>query len=254
MLQIETESDLQYRVEAKVMLHCCSPGQGHFQRGLVSTFCKAQQKHCQNPIRNCPKIYNNCAGSAVELKHCKSLRKITLENNRLATPVMDLRAMSCLKSLQLFGNPLEYLPELSPCTELRHLSLANVRPIRNSALIQSLHVAGFCTKLQDEIFMSYKYCHYSTFLFFAEIIQQVTGQRQLWLDKTRDKVLINSFWIGHLSLFQCSTYWAEKRILLLSLPEKMQSEGALTSLWKTTCRQSVAHERFLRIFHQIISV
>lgn len=64
--------------------------------------------------------------NAVELKHCSSLRKITLENNRLATPVMDLRAMSSLKSLQLYGNPLEFLPELSPCTELRHLSLANV--------------------------------------------------------------------------------------------------------------------------------
>ena len=29
--------------------------------------------------------------------------------------------------LQLYGNPLEYLPELSPCTQLRSLSLANVR-------------------------------------------------------------------------------------------------------------------------------
>lgn len=32
-----------------------------------------------------------------------------------------------LESLQLYGNPLEFLPELSPCTNLRHLSLANVR-------------------------------------------------------------------------------------------------------------------------------
>ena len=40
---------------------------------------------------------------------------------------MDLRALSKLKSLQLFNNPLEFLPELSPCTALRHLSLANVR-------------------------------------------------------------------------------------------------------------------------------
>lgn len=28
---------------------------------------------------------------------------------------------------QLFGNPLELLPELSPCASLRHLSLANAR-------------------------------------------------------------------------------------------------------------------------------
>ena len=40
---------------------------------------------------------------------------------------MDLRALSNLESLQLYGNPLEFLPELSPCTNLRHLSLANVR-------------------------------------------------------------------------------------------------------------------------------
>ena len=40
---------------------------------------------------------------------------------------MDLVALSHLESLQLFGNPLEFLPELSPCTSLRHLSLANVR-------------------------------------------------------------------------------------------------------------------------------
>ena len=40
---------------------------------------------------------------------------------------MDLRALSQLRSLQLFGNPLEYLPELGPCAQLRHLSLANVR-------------------------------------------------------------------------------------------------------------------------------
>ena len=34
---------------------------------------------------------------------------------------------SGLVSLQLYGNPLEYLPELSPATNLRSLSLANVR-------------------------------------------------------------------------------------------------------------------------------
>lgn len=30
-------------------------------------------------------------------------------------------------TLQLFDNPLDYLPELSPCTSLRSLSVANVR-------------------------------------------------------------------------------------------------------------------------------
>ena len=63
---------------------------------------------------------------AVELRYCSELREISLENNRLATPVLDLRAMAHLRSLQLYGNPLEFLPELSPCTALRLLSLANV--------------------------------------------------------------------------------------------------------------------------------
>jgi Leucine-rich repeat (LRR) protein len=63
---------------------------------------------------------------AVELRNCCELREISLENNKLATPVLDLRALSHLTSLQLFGNPLEFLPELSPCTALRNLSLANV--------------------------------------------------------------------------------------------------------------------------------
>ena len=65
--------------------------------------------------------------SAVELKRCSDLREVSLESNRLNTPVMDLRALSQLESLQLYGNPLQFLPELSPCTNLRHLSLANVR-------------------------------------------------------------------------------------------------------------------------------
>ena len=64
---------------------------------------------------------------AVELRHCSELREVALENNRLATPVLDLRCLSHLRALQLFGNPLEFLPELSPCTALRYLSLANVR-------------------------------------------------------------------------------------------------------------------------------
>ena len=63
----------------------------------------------------------------MELRHCSELREVAFENNRLATPVLDLRCLSHLRALQLFGNPLEFLPELSPCTALRYLSLANVR-------------------------------------------------------------------------------------------------------------------------------
>ena len=63
----------------------------------------------------------------MELRLCAELREVSIEANKLATPVLDLRAMAQLRSLQLFANPLEFLPELSPCTALRHLSLANVR-------------------------------------------------------------------------------------------------------------------------------
>lgn len=74
----------------------------------------------------------------MELRHCSELREISLENNKLATPVLDLRALSGLHSLQLFGNPLEFLPELNPCRYLRNLSLANVRPlsaVKNAGLV-----------------------------------------------------------------------------------------------------------------------
>jgi len=81
----------------------------------------------------------------VEIRHCSELREVALENNRLATPVLDLRALAQLRALQLFGNPLEFLPELSPCTALRYLSLANVRPApaalarRPSLTLRTLH-------------------------------------------------------------------------------------------------------------------
>ena len=32
--------------------------------------------------------------------------------------MLDLRVLSGLQALQLYGNPLEYIPELSPCTVL----------------------------------------------------------------------------------------------------------------------------------------
>lgn len=47
---------------------------------------------------------------------------------------LHTRAMSKLRILRLFGNPLEFLPEIIPCTNLRHLSLANVRIEGDQAL------------------------------------------------------------------------------------------------------------------------
>ena len=79
---------------------------------------------------------------AVELRHCSQLQEISLENNRLAAPVLDLRALANLRSLQLFGNPLEFLPELSPCTVLRQLSLVNVRPLNVCLLKKILEPSG----------------------------------------------------------------------------------------------------------------
>lgn len=35
--------------------------------------------------------------------------------------------MAELRVLRLFGNPLEFLPEILPLHKLRHLSLANIR-------------------------------------------------------------------------------------------------------------------------------
>lgn len=97
----------------------------------------------------------SCCRPAVELRQCTALREVSLESNRLTTPVMDLRALSRLQSLQLFGNPLDFLPELSPCTDLRHLSLANVRISADAyfsrwvgfGLISGLHSTSMLLKL-----------------------------------------------------------------------------------------------------------
>lgn len=63
----------------------------------------------------------------VELKQCVMLEELSLEHNRLVRPLLDFRAMAELRVLRLFGNPLEFLPEILPLHNLRHLSLANIR-------------------------------------------------------------------------------------------------------------------------------
>lgn len=42
--------------------------------------------------------------------------------------------MADLRILRLFGNPLEYLPEILPLHKLRHLSLANIRIVADDNL------------------------------------------------------------------------------------------------------------------------
>lgn len=48
--------------------------------------------------------------------------------------------MAELKILRLFGNPVEFLPEILPLHKLRHLSLANIRIVSDDNL-RSVNVA-----------------------------------------------------------------------------------------------------------------
>ncbi|XP_042509238.1 phospholipase A I isoform X1 [Macadamia integrifolia] len=64
---------------------------------------------------------------AVELRQCVGLVELSLEHNKLVRPLLDFRAMAELRVLRLFGNPLEFLPEILPLHKLCHLSLANIR-------------------------------------------------------------------------------------------------------------------------------
>lgn len=62
-----------------------------------------------------------------ELRQCVLLEELSLENNKLVRPLLDFRSMPKLRVLRLFGNPLEFLPEILPLHNLRHLTLANIR-------------------------------------------------------------------------------------------------------------------------------
>nr|XP_018686733.1 PREDICTED: phospholipase A I-like isoform X3 [Musa acuminata subsp. malaccensis] len=106
------------------------------------------------------RVDNNMLSSVpVELRQCVLLVELSLEHNKLVRPLLDFRscswniccylvmlfcvsqctislnislqlygrAMAELRILRLFGNPLEFLPEILPLHNLRHLSLANIR-------------------------------------------------------------------------------------------------------------------------------
>nr|XP_043620589.1 phospholipase A I [Erigeron canadensis] len=70
----------------------------------------------------------------VELKQCVGLVELSLEHNKLIRPLLDFRAMAELRILRLFGNPLEFLPDILPLHQLRHLSLANIRIVADDYL------------------------------------------------------------------------------------------------------------------------
>ncbi|QHO21177.1 Phospholipase A I [Arachis hypogaea] len=70
----------------------------------------------------------------VELRQCVQLVELSLEYNKLVRPLLDFRAMAELRVLRLFGNPLEFLPEILPLRKLRHLTLANIRVVADEKL------------------------------------------------------------------------------------------------------------------------
>ncbi|KFK40639.1 hypothetical protein AALP_AA2G022800 [Arabis alpina] len=70
----------------------------------------------------------------VELRQCVGLVELSLEHNKLVRPLLDFRAMAGLRVLRLFGNPLEFLPEILPLHQLRHLSLVNIRIVSDENL------------------------------------------------------------------------------------------------------------------------
>ncbi|TMW93831.1 hypothetical protein EJD97_011096 [Solanum chilense] len=78
--------------------------------------------------------YNMLVSVPVELRECIGLVELSLEHNKLVRPLLDFRAMTMLRVLRLFGNPLEFLPDILPLQKLRHLSLANIRVVADDQL------------------------------------------------------------------------------------------------------------------------
>lgn len=83
--------------------------------------------------------HNMLVSVPVELRQCVGLVELSLEHNKLVRPLLDFRAMAELRILRLFGNPLEFLPEILPLSNLRNLSLANVR-IEGDQALSSVNV------------------------------------------------------------------------------------------------------------------
>ncbi|XP_047307568.1 phospholipase A I isoform X2 [Impatiens glandulifera] len=78
--------------------------------------------------------YNILVSVPVEFRQCVGLVELSLEHNKLVRPLLDFRAMAELRVLRLFGNPLEFLPEILPLHKLRHLSLANIKIVADDNL------------------------------------------------------------------------------------------------------------------------
>lgn len=78
--------------------------------------------------------YNMLVSVPVELRQCVALVELSLEHNKLVRPLLDFRVMAELQVLRLFGNPLEFLPEILPLHKLHHLTLANIRIVADDNL------------------------------------------------------------------------------------------------------------------------
>eukprot|EP00898_Chlorokybus_atmophyticus_P001815 jgi/Chlat1/2634/Chrsp178S02477 len=87
-------------------------------------------------LENLSVDHNLLATVPNELRHCARLKMLSFEDNKLVTPLLDLRAMTNLHTLRLVMNPLEYVPEIVPCLQLRHFTLANVRISGDAAMNQ----------------------------------------------------------------------------------------------------------------------
>eukprot|EP00897_Mesotaenium_endlicherianum_P003568 jgi/Mesen1/3239/ME000187S02402 len=84
--------------------------------------------------------HNLLTSVPIEVRQCTALVELSLEHNKLVRPLLDFRSLAQLRVLRLFGNPLEFFPEILPCTNLRHLTLANVR-IESDADLASVDVS-----------------------------------------------------------------------------------------------------------------
>ncbi|KAL4853631.1 Phospholipase A I [Chlorella vulgaris] len=62
-----------------------------------------------------------------ELRRCVVLEELTLQHNRLTSVLLSFASLRNLSVLHLYDNPLEFLPEISPCNRLHHLTVANLR-------------------------------------------------------------------------------------------------------------------------------
>lgn len=83
---------------------------------------------------------------------------------------LNRRAMAELQILRLFGNPLEFLPEILPLHKLRHLSLANIRIVADENL-RSVNV-----QIEVVVCCSYNsYFGYMLFKLVSKVIFLLSG-------------------------------------------------------------------------------